>query len=234
MAFMTMTDASAAPLAPHAPSDGADRAPGAVPLIACPLCDLLQRQVDPPIDGRVSCARCGTLLMTNRRGAFERTLVSAISSVILMIAAISFPFLKLSIAGLSNAASVLEVALAFRGSLIAPLSVVILLLIVVIPLIRAIALAYTLVPLILGRKPAHRAEGAFRLAHELRPWAMAEVFVVGVVVALVKIAGMASVVLGPAFWAMVVIVALMIYEGASLSEWTVWRALERARAGERA
>lgn len=199
-------------------------------LIACPICDVLQREIDPPVDGRVSCARCGALLMTNRRGAFERTLVSAVSSVILMIAAISFPFLQMSIAGLSNSASVLQVALAFQGSLIAPLSVAILLLIVVIPLIRAGALAYTLVPLILGRAPGARAEGAFRLARDLRPWAMAEVFVVGVVVALVKIAGMASVSLGPAFWAMVLLVALTIYEGTSLSEWTIWRALERARA----
>jgi paraquat-inducible protein A len=224
---MMLTDAPAALESARAPRPGAG---AAGELIACPICDLLQRQIDPPVDGRVSCARCGALLMTNRRGAFERTLVAAVSSVILMIAAVSFPFLELSIAGLSSTASVIEVALAFRGSLIAPLSVAILLLIVVVPLLRAAVLAYTLVPLILGRRPAPRAEGAFRLARELRPWAMAEVFLVGVVVALVKIAGMASVSLGPAFWAMAVLVAVTIYEGASLSEWTVWRALERARA----
>lgn len=219
--------------APAAEETARPRQPGAAAtagLVACPICDFLQREADPPVDGRVSCARCGALLMTNRRGAFERTLVAAVSSVILMIAAISFPFLELSIAGLTNSASVLQVALAFRGSLVAPLSVAILLLIVVIPLIRAAVLAYTLVPLILGRPPAPRAEGAFRLAAELRPWAMAEVFVVGVVVALVKIAGMASVSLGPAFWALLLLVALTIYEGTSLSEWTIWRALERARA----
>ena len=221
------SDIPAAEDTARAPAPGAPEPAG---LIACPICDFLQREVDPPVDGRVSCGRCGALLMTNRRGAFERTLVGAISSVILMIAAISFPFLQMSVAGLSNSASVLQVALAFQGSLIAPLSVSILLLIVVIPLIRAGALAYTLVPLILGRPPGARAEGAFRLARDLRPWAMAEVFVVGVVVALVKIAGMASVSLGPAFWAMVLLVALTIYEGTSLSEWTIWRALERARA----
>ena len=202
-------------------------------LIACPVCDLLQRQADPPPGGRVSCARCGALLMTNRPGAFERTLVSAVSSVILMVAAVTFPFLEMSVAGLSSSASVLEVALAFKGGLVAALSAATLLLIVVIPLLRATALAYVLLPLILHRPPPPRAERIFRLARELKPWAMAEIFVVGVVVALVKIGGMASIGLGPAFWALVALVALVIYEGASLSEWTVWRAIERGRAAGR-
>lgn len=208
-------------------------APPDAELIACPICDLLQRQADPPPGGRVSCARCGALLMTNRRGAFERTLVSAVSSVILMVAAVTFPFLEMSVAGLTSTASVLEVALAFKGGLVAALSVATMLLIVVIPLLRALALSYVLLPLILHRPPAPRSERLFRLVRELKPWAMAEVFVVGVVVALVKIAGMASIGLGPAFWALIGIVALVIYEGASLSEWTVWRAIERGRAAER-
>ncbi len=203
-------------------------------LIACPICDQLQRQADPPPGGRVSCARCGALLMTNRANAFERTLVSAVSSVILMFAAITFPFLELRVAGLSSTASVLEVALAFRGGVVAALSVATMLLIVVIPMIRAAALAYVLLPLILDRPPAPRAERVFRLARELKPWAMAEIFVVGVVVALVKMAGLASIALGPAFWALVAVVALVIYEGASLSEWTVWRAIERGRDAQRA
>lgn len=223
---MNMPETTAAPAIPLAP----DSAGAPAELIACPVCDLLQRQVDPPINGRLTCARCGTVLMTNRMDGFQRTLASSIASVILMTAAISLPFLELSIAGRTSTASVLQVAFAFRGTMIAPLSVAILLLIVVIPLIRAIALTYTLMPLILGRPPAPRAEPAFRLARELKPWAMSEIFVIGVVVALVKIAGMASVTLGPAFWAMTLLVVLVIYEGTSLNEWAVWRALERARA----
>ena len=45
---------------------------------------------------------------------------------------------------------------------------------------------------------------------------MAEVFLIGVVVALVKIGGMATITLGPAFWAMAGLVLLVVYEGASL------------------
>jgi paraquat-inducible protein A len=198
-------------------------------LLACPTCDMLHAAVPVPRGGRLRCRRCGTVLMTNRAGAIDRTLAAALASVILMAAAIFFPFLEISAIGLHRRASVLDAALAFSSGLVVPLSVATTLLIVVIPVVRAAALAYTLLPLRLGRPPAPGAERAFRLAAQLKPWAMAEVFIIGVVVALVKVGGMASIGLGPAFWAMAALVLLVVYEGTSLCEWTVWRTLERAR-----
>jgi paraquat-inducible protein A len=199
-------------------------------LIACPTCDLLHAAVTVPVGGRQRCRRCHTVLMTNRTGALDRTLAAAFASVVLMISAIFFPFLELSAIGLHRRASVLDAAMAFSSGLVLPLSVAVALLIIIVPMVRALALAYTLLPLRLGRPPAAGAERAFRLAAHLKPWSMAEVFIIGVVVALVKVGGMASIDLGPAFWAMAALVLLVIYEGTSLCEWTVWRTLERARA----
>lgn len=198
-------------------------------LIACPVCDLLHAASEPPPGARTRCRRCHTVLMTNRRGAFDRTLAAAFGSLILMIGAITFPFLEMSIAGTQSRASVLEVAFAFNDTIEAPLSAAICLLIIVIPMLRATALIYTVLPLRLGLAPAPGAQRAFRLVAELRPWSMAEVFVVGVVVALVKMAGMASIALGPAFWALAGLVLLVVYETVSLCEWTVWRELEARR-----
>jgi paraquat-inducible protein A len=200
------------------------------PLIACPICDMLHREVTVPVGGRVRCRRCRTVLISNRRNAIDRALAGAFSSVILMLAAIFFPFLELSIAGLHSKASLLDAAMAFSSGLVVPLSVATALLIVVLPLIRATALGYTLLPIRLGYRPAPGAEAAFRTAGHLRPWAMAEVFLIGVVVALVKIGGMATVSLGPAFWAMAALVFLVVYEATSLDEWSIWQSLDRARS----
>lgn len=198
-------------------------------MIACPVCDMLQLAPEIPLGGRIVCRRCHTVLMTNRAGAFDRALATALASVILMAAAVFFPFLEVSIGGLTSRASVLQVAMAFSGGIIAPLSAVVCMMIVVIPVLRAVALAYTVLPLRLGRAAAPGAERAFRMSAELKPWSMAEVFVVGAVVALVKMAGMASVSLGPAFWALTGLVVLVIYEGANFCEWSVWKALEDQR-----
>jgi paraquat-inducible protein A len=199
-------------------------------LIACPTCDMLHRETELPTGGRLRCRRCGTVLMANRANAIDRALAGAFASVILILAAVFTPFLELSVVGLHRRASLLDAALAFSSGLVVPLSVATALLIVVLPLVRAVALAYTLLPLRLGRPPIAGAERAFRTAAHLRPWAMAEVFLIGVVVALVKIGGMASVDLGPAFWAMAGLVLLVVYEATSFDEWSIWQTIERARA----
>lgn len=188
---------------------------------------MLYAEVPVPEGGRLRCGRCRTVLMTNRAGSMDRTLAASFASLILLVAALFFPFLELSIAGVTRKASLLDAALAFADTLVAPLSIATTLLIIVLPMIRALSLAYTLLPLRLGRPPAEGARGAFRLAAHLRPWAMAEVFIIGVIVALVKIAGLASVTLGPAFWAMTALVLLVVIEAVSLDEWSIWQTLDR-------
>lgn len=196
-------------------------------LVACPYCDALNREVEPPLGGRVRCGRCGEVMTTNRPHALDRTLAASFAVVVLMIGAVMFPFLELHTFGLTRNASVLDAALAFSSGLTAPLAIAVGMLIIVIPLMRAFALAYVILPIRLGRPPAPAAHEAFRLATLLRPWSMAEVFIIGVVVALVKVAGMADVSLGPAFWAMACMVLLVVLEATSLDDWSLWRRLDR-------
>jgi len=204
-------------------------APDTRDLLACPICDALHRSVAVPPGGRLRCRRCGTVLMSNREGAMDRTLAAAFASVILMTGALFFPFLELNAAGLHRSASVLDAALAFSSGLMVPLALAVGLLIIVIPVMRALLLGYTILPLRLGRPPLPGARQAFRLAARLKPWSMAEIFIIGVVVALVKVAGMASITLGPAFWAMACLVLLVVYEATSLCERSLWQTLDRTR-----
>jgi paraquat-inducible protein A len=198
-------------------------------LMACPHCDALHVAADPPEGGRLRCRRCHAVLITDRPRALDRTLAAALATVILMAGAMLFPFLELSTFGIHRNASVLDAALAFSNGLMIPLAIAVGMLIIVLPLIRALALAYVVLPLRLGRPPAPGAEEAFRLAGRLKPWAMAEIFIIGVIVALVKVAGMAAITLGPAFWALAILVLLVALESASLCEWSIWRMLEHTR-----
>lgn len=203
-----------------------DRTVAGPALLACPTCDMLLQEVPVPEGGRLRCRRCKTVLMTNRPRIMDRTLAAALGSVILLVAALLFPFLELSVAGVRREASLLDAALAFADTMVAPLSVGTTLLIVVLPIIRAVAVARAVLPLRLGHAPSESARRAFRLAARLRPWAMAEVFIIGVIVALVKIAGLATVTLGPAFWAMAALILIVVIEAVSLDEWSIWQMLE--------
>jgi len=195
-------------------------------LIACTVCDALHSVPEIPTGGRLRCARCGEVLLRSQRNAIDALIASALSMAILVVSAIFFPFLSVSASGLHSAASLLDTALTFKGGITAPLTIALMLVLVVVPLLRAAALVYAIAPLRLGRPLLPGARHAFHFASELRPWSMADIFIVGVAVALVKIGGMATVTFGPAFWMLVLVILIVILESTSLCEKTLWRTLE--------
>ena len=148
---------------------------------------------------RMRCPRCRAVLRTSRPAALDRVLAFALATPPLMAIALTASFLTLSGGGARQEASVIDAANAVAHANTWPLALAVGALIVALPLLRALALAHVLLPIRLGRGPARRAARAFRLAVELRPWAMAEIFLIGVAVVLVKVSGLASVALGPAF-----------------------------------
>ncbi|MEM1387425.1 MAG: paraquat-inducible protein A [Pseudomonadota bacterium] len=175
------------------------------------------------------CRRCNAPLGTQRSDAFVRVFVLALTSLLLMLAAVAFPFLELRAAGLTVRTSIFDAVTTFSEGLLLPLSIAVAALIVLIPATRFLAVVYTLWPLIRAQPPLRHARGAFRLAETLRPWAMTEIFLVGISVALVKVAGLASISFGPAFWAFVALVIVTVFHDNSMSRQTIWRSLDPSR-----
>lgn len=198
-------------------------------LVACPQCDTLHRAHVLPDNARAYCQRCGIVLMTSQPAAMARILSLALTAFIMMIAAVSFPFLTLDAGGLHNATSVIDAVLAFNDGYAFPLAVAVAFFIVVIPLIRLSALIYALGPLVREQKPRQGARKAFALAERLRPWSMAEIFIVGVTVALIKVAGLAAVTIGPAFWAFAGVVVITVLKDQLICRYSIWEALDKAK-----
>jgi paraquat-inducible protein A len=79
---------------------------------------------------------------------------------------------------------------------------------IAMPALELFALTYLLLPLRLGRVPPYFA-AAFRMLQSVRPWGMVEVFMLGVLVSLVKLAHLASIVAGVALWSFAVLMLVM-------------------------
>ncbi len=195
-------------------------------LVACPRCDALHREVDIEDGDRLRCIRCGATLASPRTGAFTRVVALSVTTVVLMVAAVFFPFLEISRMGFGNATSLFGVALAFSQGWLMPLVLAVLGMIVALPVLRAGLLVYVLAPMAAGRRPLHHAATAFRLSEEMRPWSMAEIFVIGTSVALVKVGGLAKVSLGPAFWAFCALIVVVALSNLFTSSTTIWDAIE--------
>lgn len=195
-------------------------------LIACPRCDALHVEEELTEGETARCIRCGTVLAKPRTGAFTQLIALSFTSMVLMVGAVFFPFLQISRMGLEHATSLFGVVLAYADGVLLPLVLAMLAMVIGLPVLRAFLLVYTLVPLAQGRAPHRHAAGAFRLSEQLRPWSMAEIFVIGTSVALVKIAGLASVHLGPAFWAFCALVFVNLASRGFMCHTTIWDAIE--------
>ncbi len=195
-------------------------------LIACPTCDALYVARMPETGGRAVCDRCHTVLIAPKRRAGLRIIALTLAVLILVVSAMFFPFLEINRLGLGNRASILDAATTFRSGPMAALGLATAAMIVVLPLIRMLLILYVLTPVVFDRKPFSQARRAFRWSQQLKPWAMAEIFAIGCAVALVKVADLAQIGFGPAFWMFSVLVVIVLFNDNYLCTWSVWKSLE--------
>ena len=197
-------------------------------LIACPECDALYRAHEVAPGARAVCARCGTVLISPRRRAGTAIIALALAAVILVAGSLWFPFLRIDLRGLSQEVTLWDVATGIAGGPLVAVSVAVTAAIIVVPLLRGGLILYTLVPVVLDRPAPRHAARAFALSERLRPWSMAEIFALGCGVSLVKVADLASLSLGPAFWMFAGLVAVTVAQDSLVDRWSVWRSIRAA------
>ncbi len=206
-----------------------DVAASPVRYVVCTKCDALYRARDVEKGTQAVCSRCHTVLAAPRRKAGMLIISLAVATLVLILAAVFFPFLTLEIQGFRSSASLLDIAFSFSDGSLRVLVLLMLAFVLAIPAARAALLTYVLAPLVFDRAPRPLAIPAFRLAQDLKPWSMAEVFAIGCAVSLVKITDLAQVSLGQAFWMFTALVALVVTQDKFLCSWSVWNDLTQTR-----
>jgi paraquat-inducible protein A len=196
--------------------------------VGCPDCDLLNRLGEIPEGAAARCRRCGGLLRKRRPRSIERTLALVIGAAVLFAVANSFPFLSFDMKGQETQTTLITGVTDLWQQDKPELAGLVLLTIFLAPLLQIAILLYVLLPLNLNRVPWGMAR-AFRLLRRVEPWSMMEVFMIGILVAVVKLMDMAQIVAGPALWAFIMLFLLISGAVASLDPQAVWERVEERR-----
>jgi len=99
---------------------------------------------------------------------------------------------------------------------------------VVAPLLQIVSLLYVLIPLRRGRR-AFGQNSVLRMLTRVRPWSFMEVFMLGALVALVRLSNFAHVVPGIALWSCALLMLSLSAMTSVTSPEQVWRWVERSR-----
>lgn len=176
----------------------------------------------PTVHGhRAECTRCGAVLRHFRSGNLERGAALTAAALILFVIANLFPILTFELEGRSQTAALLSGALSLWSGGYEVLGALVFFVLFLAPLAAQLAMLYVLVPLSFGGRPPWVA-GAFRLVMRMRRWAMAEVFLLGLIVAYVKLSGLARLEAGTSLVALIAFILLQVLVEASLSPFEVW------------
>lgn len=192
---------------------------------ACLECDLLVSVGELHGGERAACPRCGHLLTARKTDSLTRALAYALAACVLLAVANAFPFMALKAKGLEQVMTLPRTAIELYRDGYATLAVLVLGPIVAVPALILATLVALLVPLRRGQ-PATWLVPAGRFLFVLSPWSMVEVFVVGVLVSLVKIAAMATVVMGISFWAYLGFAVCFTASLSNLDRLEMWRKIE--------
>ena len=191
------------------------------PLIACHECDLLQREIALP-PGRVArCVRCGAKLYRTENRSIDHVLALTLAAAVLFILANSFPIIGLQIQTTRNDTSLINAVHTLWSQGMWPVAGLVFFTTFLAP---AAALA-TMIHILLAMRRRRIPAGftvIMRVLQSFNPWAMVEVFIIGVIVALVKLTHYGTLIPGIALWSLGVLTLLMTATASSFNVHDVW------------
>ena len=194
-------------------------------MIACHACDLLVDVSELKHGARAYCPRCGHFLTRYRQDMVSRVLAFTIAAMILLTVALNYPFLSFAASGLESVMTLRAAPGALMDYGMTTLAIIVAAFIILIPAVMLILLCVISITILMGSSTSLLRASA-KLVFELETWAMVEVFLIGVIVSLVKIAAMATVELGIAFWAYAGFAICFTMAMVTLDRYQCWELIE--------
>ncbi|MDN5939560.1 MAG: paraquat-inducible protein A [Salinisphaera sp.] len=187
----------------------------------------------PPLNRREAahCPRCGQQVASGRRMDHRQVAACSAAALLFLLMALGFDFLSLDLGAHGQTIDVpgAIIAMLVYGHPLVAASV--LLAVVVLPALWLSGALYLTICLTLQRRLA----AANQVAHGLRwlqPWLMADVFMVGAMISLIKIVILGTIGLGPAFYAFIVYAGLLLVTLALFDVSDFWRRFARVGSAQ--
>jgi paraquat-inducible protein A len=196
--------------------------------VACPSCDLLLRMPLLSPGGHARCPRCDDVIATQPSDSLEPALALTIAATIALVVANTAPLMELSAAGRHAGTSIMGGAYEMWLHGYEVTAVVVAFCSVIAP---AIYIAFILTILLaLRRSPTPNWVGRIMSwVNVTLPWSMAEVMLLGVLVALIKIAALATASPDIGMYAMGILVVLLAAIRLTFNPLEVWKRLKWSR-----
>jgi paraquat-inducible protein A len=192
-------------------------------ILACETCGLTQRVEDVAPGMSAECIRCGSTIVSRPASGPDVTLALTLAALVLDVPANIYPILTMNMYGAYSENTVWDGVvnlIRYNEYLVAA---IVFLASIVIPLMKLLGLLFLVASVKWGG--GRRLRGRthiFKFIDAIGPWAMLDVFLLAVLVALVKLGDLARVIPGPGLIAFTCVVVLTMLASQSFDPKLIW------------
>jgi paraquat-inducible protein A len=190
-------------------------------IVACDTCALVQQVDEVPEGSTVQCARCGSRIFRRVSNQLARTAAFSLAALILYIPANVYPILRMERMGEFSESTIWDSCMKLFQSGMWGVAAIVFFASILVPIFKLLGLFF------LGataRIPRWRTDRTliYKLIKVMSTWAMLDVFLVAVLVALVRLGKIATVLPGPGLTAFAGVVVLTILATSSFDPRLIW------------
>ena len=192
-------------------------------LVACKICGLVQRVPALAPGAQAVCPRCGAVVVEHKVNTLSRTAAFSLAALMFYLPANIYPILQMELYGAHSENTVLDgcISLFQHGQRL--VAVIVFLASLLIPFLKLLGLFYLVITTrFASRRRRLERTWIYRLIDVIGPWAMLDVFLLAILVALVKLGELATVLPGRGLFAYAAMVVLTILATTSLDPAQIW------------
>ena len=177
--------------------------------LTCPDCDALNLDIEVPDSHRAHCYRCDAELYRQQHNKAEKIIVYSLTALLCFILANLFPFMTLQSGGLEQQTQLFSGSLALLAYGYPALGALVFVTSELFPLLVILALLYTHAP---QHWPINLPATlrVYRVLQHLLPWSLLGVFMLGVIVAMIKLLDLAAIIAGPSLFSLAAMLIFML------------------------
>lgn len=190
--------------------------------LVCHDCGMMNGLPDMPIRATAKCIRCGARLHRRLPETIDRTLALALTCCILFVVANVYPFLDIRLEGFVQESVLITGIIKLYHQGMPGLATVVLITTCIFPLFQILGLIYLYLPMKMGRM-AWQAAFIFKTIRHVQPWAMMEVYMLGILISMIKLAKMATITPGIAAGAFLCLICLLTAALSGINPDDIWR-----------
>jgi paraquat-inducible protein A len=194
-------------------------------IITCRVCSLTQRLEPLPRDMVAECPRCGSTVAKAKQDNLRRAAALSLAALLLYVPANIYPVLRMDLYGVHTENTVWDGCVRLFQSGEWFVGTIVFLASLLIPLVKLLGLFYLVVTTHLRSPHARRTRALIlKVIVAIGSWAMLDVFLLAILVALVRLGQIATVTPGPGILAFASVVVLTILASASFDPKQLWGA----------